>query len=157
MTRTRTAIRWAAAVLLGAYTVVIAKLTLQPAAAERSTFALLDRVATRISDGRLDWSQTEIAANVALFVPAGFLLAIALGRVWAAIALCVVASVCIELAQYRYLPTRVPTVDDVRHNGIGGALGAVLAAPIAYAVRPRGVRQRAPHPAPWPASPGAVR
>lgn len=120
-------IRWSAGVLLALYTVVIAKLTLQPASAEQHTFTLLDRTMTRVSGGRLDWSQTEMLANIALFIPAGFLLAVVLRRVWAGIALCLLASICIELAQYKYLPTRVPTMDDVQRNTIGGAIGACVA------------------------------
>jgi glycopeptide antibiotics resistance protein len=129
------AIRWCAAVLLGLYAIVIAKLTLQPSQAEQGTFGLLDRVMTRVSDGQLDWSQTEILANIALFVPAGFLLTIVLGRAWLAAIACVLGSICIELAQQRYLPSRVPTIDDVQHNGLGGAIGSAVAWPIAYAIR----------------------
>lgn len=149
-------VRWSAGVLLALYTVVLVKLTLMPAATERHTFRLLDRIATKISDGRLEWSQTEILANIALFVPAGFLLAVVLGRVWAGIALCVLASICIELAQYRYLPSRVPTLDDVRHNGLGGLVGAVLAWPVVYVLRTSRRRSLAP-PAGWPMNSGAMR
>jgi glycopeptide antibiotics resistance protein len=127
--------RWCAAVLLGLYAMVIARLTLAPASAESGVFGLLNRTMWRLSDGRLDWSQTEVLANIALFVPAGFLLAIVLGRVWASAVLCVLASAGIELAQQRYLPSRVGSLADVQHNGAGGAIGAVLAWPLAYAVR----------------------
>ena len=150
-------IRWTAGVLLALYTVFMAKLTLQPAHTERHTFRLLNRVASRVSDGRLDWSQTEILANVALFVPAGLLLAIVLGRVWAGIAVCVLASICIELAQYRFLPTRVPTIDDVRHNGLGGAIGALLAWPVVHIMRSGRRPAPAVDPGRWPASSGALR
>jgi len=135
MTKTAVRVRWAAAVLLGLYTVVIARLTLAPASSEDGTFGLLDRIATRLSGGHLDWSQTEVLANVALFVPAGFLLAIVLGRVWASVVLCVLASAAIELAQQRYFPSRVPSLADVEHNGLGGAIGAVLAWPLNRALR----------------------
>lgn len=126
--------------LLSLYTVLIAKLTLRPADAEERAFGVLDRVMTRVSDGRLDWSQTEVLANIALFVPAGFLLAITVGRAWASILLCVLASACIEVAQHRYLPSRFATIDDVQHNGLGGAIGALLAAPLALALRLRARR-----------------
>ena len=122
-----TPVRWCAALLLGLYAVVIARLTLAPAASESGIFGLLNRATSHASGGRLDWSQTEVLANVALFVPAGFLLAIALGRAWLSAALCVLASVGIELAQQRYLPSRVPSLADVEHNGLGAAVGAVLA------------------------------
>lgn len=127
--------RWCAAVLLGLYTIVIARLTLAPASSESGMFGLLNRTMSRLSDGRLDWSQTEVLANVALFVPAGFLLAILLGRVWASVVLCVLASAAIEVVQQRYLPSRVGSLADVQHNGTGGAIGALLAWPVAYVVR----------------------
>ena len=120
-------IRWCAALLLGLYTVVIARLTLAPATSESGIFSLLNRATAHASGGRLDWSQTEVLANVALFVPAGLLLAIVLGRAWLSAVLCVLASIGIELAQQRYLPSRVPSLADVEHNGLGGVIGAVLA------------------------------
>jgi glycopeptide antibiotics resistance protein len=127
--------RWCAAALLVLYTFVIARLTLFPAASESGTFDVLNRIMTRISGGRLDWSQTEVLANIALFVPAGFLLAVVLGRAWMSIVVCIAASAAIELAQQRYLPSRVPSLADVEHNGLGGLIGALLAWPVASAIR----------------------
>jgi len=133
--RPATIIRCCAAVLLALYAFVIARLTLAPASSETGIFGRLDRLMYHVSDGRIDWSQTEVLANIALFVPAGFLLAIVFGRSWAATVLCVLASAGIELAQQRYLPSRVPSVADVEHNGLGGLVGAVLAWPVARWVR----------------------
>lgn len=130
-----TPIRWGAAVLLGLYALVIARLTLFPAASQQTAFGLLDRVMSRVSGGRLQWEQTEVIANVALFVPAGFLLAVVLGRVWASTLLCLLASAAIELAQREFLPSRVATLADVLHNALGGLIGAALAAPLARWVR----------------------
>jgi hypothetical protein len=119
-----------AAVLLGLYSVFIARLTLADPSAGHWAFSLVDHWATQLSDGRLVWSETEVLANVALFVPAGFLLSIVLGRPAVAAVLCVVASAGIELAQYRYFPTRVPSAADVQHNALGGVVGALLAWPL---------------------------
>lgn len=124
-----------AAVLLACYSVVVARLTLADPSAGRWAFDLAGSAAWRASDGRLDWTETEVLANIALFVPAGFLLAILLGRPLLAAAVTVLASACIELAQQRFLPTRVPTLADVWHNGLGGLLGAALAWPLS--ARPR--------------------
>lgn len=135
------AMRWTAGVLLGLYAIVIARLTLEPASSETGTFGLLNRIMTHASNGRLDWSQTEVLANIALFVPAGFLLAIVVGRAWVSALLCVAASVAIELAQQRYLPSRVPSIADVEHNGLGGAIGALLAWPIVATRRAKPVPQ----------------
>src|SRR3954447_17284848 len=98
MRPTSTAVRWCAAAALALYAFVVARLTLAPASSETGWFGRLDRLMTRLSGGRLQWSQTEVLANVALFVPAGFLLAVVLGRTWAAIVAGVLASTAIELA-----------------------------------------------------------
>ncbi|GAA3679277.1 hypothetical protein GCM10022237_43200 [Nocardioides ginsengisoli] len=118
-----------AAVLLACYSVVVARLTLADPSAGRWAFDLGWRAADVASDGRLTWTQTEALANVALFVPAGLLLAIVLGRPLVAAALTVLASACIELAQQRFFPSRVADVADVWHNGLGGVIGALVAVP----------------------------
>jgi glycopeptide antibiotics resistance protein len=128
---------WCAGILLGLYTVLVARLTLAPASSESGAVDLLDRIATKLSGGRLDPTQAEVLGNVALFVPAGFLLAIVLGRAWASVLLCVLAAAAIETAQRVFLPSRVPSVADVEHNALGGLVGAVLAVPLAYWVRTR--------------------
>ena len=120
-------VRAGAAVLLGLYAVVIARLTLLPASSEHGIFGLLGRISAHASGGRLDWSKTEVLANVALFVPAGFLLAVVLARAWVSVVLCGLASAAIELAQKHYLPSRVPSIADVEHNALGGLIGALMA------------------------------
>jgi glycopeptide antibiotics resistance protein len=133
--RLSVAVRWSAAMLLAVYGFVIFKLTLQPAYTESGTFGLLNRIMSRLSNGQLEWSQTEVIANVALFVPAGFLVAIVVGRVWLSAILCLGASAGIEFAQQRWLSSRVPSLADVEHNGLGGAIGALIAWPIAHWAR----------------------
>lgn len=119
--------RWIAAVLLVLYSVLVARLTLADPSAGQPVFSLADRWATLLSGGGLQWSQTEVLANIALFAPAGLLLAVVLQRPLIAAVLCVLASACIELAQQRWFPTRVPSIADVEHNAIGAVLGAGLA------------------------------
>ena len=114
--------RWFAAVLLGLYSLFVARLTLADPSSGRVVFALADDVATWLSDGRLTWTETEVLANVVLFVPAGFLLAVVLGRPMLSFALCILASIA-----------------DIEHNSLGGLLGAVLAWPVA---RPLSRRRR---------------
>lgn len=147
-----TAARWTAAILLVAYAGVIARLTLWPASQETSAFGMLYRTVTQLSGGRLDWSVAEVIGNVALFVPAGFLLAIVLGRAWLSVLLCLIAACAIELAQRQWLPSRVPTLDDVRHNGMGGLIGALLAWPIALGIRRVSADRDAPPPLASPAA-----
>jgi len=109
-----------AAVMLVLYGALVARLTLADPSAGEPLFSWLYGLPIATSDA-------EALGNVALFVPAAFLLAIVIGRPLLAAALCLVASVGIELVQYRYLPSRVPTVADVQLNGAGGLIGAALA------------------------------
>jgi len=109
-----------AALLLVLYAAVVARLTLaDPSAGEPFL--------SRLYALPIPASQAEALANVALFVPAGFLLTIVLRRPLLAAILCAGVSVCIELAQLRYLPSRVPSLADVEHNGLGALIGGVLA------------------------------
>jgi VanZ family protein len=128
-------VRCISAGALGLYALLVMRLTLEPASNERAIFDQLNRFAATLSRNRLVWSQTEALANVALFIPLGFLLAAVLTRVGPSAALCVLASVFIELIQARFLPSRVPTIDDVWHNSAGGAVGAALAWPITLWLR----------------------
>jgi len=136
-------VRAVAAVLLVLYTTVVVRLTLMPADTEGQVFGLLDRIMLKVSHGRIEWAQTEQLANIALFVPAGFLLAFVVGRAWLAALLTVLASAAIELAQQRYLPSRVPSVRDVELNSLGGIAGALMAWPLLLTLS-RSPRQRSP-------------
>lgn len=128
--------RWFALLLLSFYLVFVARLTLADPSAGQAVFSLADSLATRYSGGELQWSETEVLANVALFVPIGFLLTVVLGRPAVAMGLCILGSACIELAQQRWFPTRVPTIADVEHNGLGGVIGALVAWPLLWLSRP---------------------
>jgi glycopeptide antibiotics resistance protein len=91
-------VRVASAGLLALYALLVMRLTLEPAGSETAIFDRLNRFAAALSGQRLEWSQTEVLANIALFIPFGFLLAMVLARVGLSAALCVVVSVFIELA-----------------------------------------------------------
>ncbi|MET3963820.1 hypothetical protein ABIE44_003754 [Marmoricola sp. OAE513] len=132
--------RTVAAVLLAAYAVVVARLTLADPSAGSWAFTAADRFATAATDGRLTWERTEVLANVALFVPAAFLLTLVTQRAWLSALLCLAASAGIEYVQLAYLPTRVSSGADVLHNAYGALLGAVLAWPIAALARNRSRR-----------------
>ncbi|MEO9325001.1 VanZ family protein [Nocardioides sp. C4-1] len=119
--------RLVAAALVAAYLFLVAHLTLTDPSNGRWAFSLADRVAVRLSDGALTWTETEVLANIALFVPLGFLLTIATGSAWVAVTLCALLSAGIEWMQLTLLPTRVPTLDDVVHNSLGGVVGAAVA------------------------------
>jgi glycopeptide antibiotics resistance protein len=131
-----------AAVLLGLYTYVIGLLTLGGTSEVASAFAVTDRF----------YALTEAQANVALFVPAGFLLTIVALRPLLAVAACLVGSIAFEWVQREYLTTRVADASDVMHNGLGGLVGAVVAAPLAWLVG-RSLRNRRRAVTPPPAQP----
>jgi glycopeptide antibiotics resistance protein len=68
----------------------------------------------------------EFAANIALFVPLGFLLTLLFRHPWYGTILSVVLSAGVEIAQI-VIPDRQPTVRDVVSNSLGAAIGALLA------------------------------
>jgi glycopeptide antibiotics resistance protein len=68
----------------------------------------------------------EFTANIILFVPMGFLLTLVFRHPWYGASLAVVLSVVAELAQI-VIPNRQATLRDVISNGIGAAVGALLA------------------------------
>jgi hypothetical protein len=124
--------------LVAAYLLVVAHLTLTDPSQGAWAFDLADRIAVRVSVGTLTWHETEVLANVALFVPLGFLLAIVLHSAALASGACALLSAGIEYAQLTLLPTRVPTIDDVVHNTLGGLVGALVAgACLALVASPR--------------------
>lgn len=81
----------------------------------------------RAFDGALSPQAIEALANVALFVPIGFLLCLSFPAVprWLMWGLCVAASAAVELYQY-VLPGRDATFRDLVTNGLGAALGVGL-------------------------------
>ena len=114
--------RWLALVLLVLYAYVVAMLTLGSTSSVGWAFGITDRF----------YAMTEAQANVALFVPAGFLLAIVLLSPVLAVSAGVLGSMAIEWFQLEYLPTRVADVQDVLHNGLGALVGALVALPVVY-------------------------
>ena len=72
----------------------------------------------------VDYAFVERAANVALFVPVGAILAaiLPLRRWWVALVLAVGASVALEAAQL-LIADRMPSTMDVAMNAIGAVLG----------------------------------
>lgn len=92
-------------------------------------WSLLGRFEQHQATSWLTFDTVEGLANVALFIPLGFFLALLLPRRLFLVAalLCVVGSVGIEAFQGAFLPGRVADVRDVIHNSTGGLIGAVVA------------------------------
>ncbi len=77
------------------------------------------------------YNKLEFSANILMFVPLGFLLAMLLSaRVWwLALLICPAISICIELTQAAALAARFATTTDVASNSTGaliGVIGAVI-------------------------------
>jgi hypothetical protein len=116
--------RWAL-VALAALGLLLAAGTLGPPPAELIHWVV--RGAHRKGADEVSYSLVESAANLALFVPAGFLLAAARPRLsgWLVWAVCVGGSIAVELAQ-TLLPDRVPSLRDVALNSAGAGLGVLI-------------------------------
>ncbi|WP_235009410.1 VanZ family protein [Arthrobacter sp. SLBN-83] len=87
----------------------------------------------------------EALANVALFVPVGFVASLAFStKHWSQIgAFGLLVSGCIELGQLLFLHARFASPSDILTNTSGAVIGALLAAWAAKKGRPATFRQRA--------------
>jgi hypothetical protein len=69
----------------------------------------------------------DVAANIVLFVPLGFALALATGRWWVAVAACIATTVAIEALQVGVVLGRDASFGDLLTNSLGGWIGVELA------------------------------
>lgn len=124
---------WLATLLLLAYAGIVAAATLSPTPLDSGYRGTIDKfLGVLHRNGVPDWfgyAQFEFAANVVMFVPLGFLIALALPwrAVWLTFVLVPALSAAIEWAQGQFLAERFVSAQDVIANSIGGVLGAVLA------------------------------
>jgi hypothetical protein len=83
--------------------------------------------------------QIEFSANVLMFAPIGFALALLVPRVrwWYAALAGIALSAIIEAAQWLILPARTGSVGDIVSNGTGALLGAATALLFRLAVEHR--------------------
>lgn len=128
---------WLAMLLLVLYLGVIVVATLSPTPLDQGYTGSIDRMLDLLHRNGLpawfDYGDVEFTANVAMFVPLGFLAGLALPdrAAWLALVLVPAASVAVEWAQAFFLAERFSTLQDVIANSLGGILGAFLA----FAVR----------------------
>lgn len=75
------------------------------------------------------YNKLEFSANVLMFIPLGFLVALLLpGRIWwLALIICPAMSIAIELTQALALSARFATVVDVMSNSLGAVIGILIA------------------------------
>ena len=85
------------------------------------------------------YRKLEFTANVLMFLPLGFLIALALPRraMWLAVLIVPALSVVIECTQWVLLAQRTPCGLDVLANTLGGLVGAVAAWLLRALVRAR--------------------
>ncbi|AYG04187.1 VanZ family protein [Gryllotalpicola protaetiae] len=129
-------VRRMAVAALGVVLLVVAGIVLWPTHPNASwLFGDADRLLTPlVGDGLpgilLHFGALELAANIAMFVPLGFLGTLALPRRgwWVAPVACFALSVTIEMTQLLLLPDRTFSLRDIVGNTLGGLLGTVLAA-----------------------------
>ncbi len=131
-----------ALIALAAYLLLAAGLTVGPLPQGEMLDALVALVG-RFTGGVHELA-VEAPSNVLLFVPLGFLLArgfpaVPGPAVWA---LCLLGSVGVEAIQAGFLPGRVPSLLDVVMNGLGAAIGVLLASLLARRVAAQSVRQQ---------------
>lgn len=110
------------------YLAGVVRVTLWPEPAPDDTFDVVRAVLTWVQDRGvpLTYEVVEAVANVVMFVPFGVLVGLLLRRPWVAVALGALTSTTIELAQAAFLPSRVPTVQDVVMNTLGAAVGVAV-------------------------------
>ena len=122
-----------ALVLLVAYSIVVVFAVFWPTPIDRDYQASIVRVLEVLHrHGLPDWfgyKKLEFVANIGMFVPLGFLLALVLpARAWwASILILPAASATIELLQGAILSERFASPWDVSANTIGALAGAMIA------------------------------
>ncbi|MEC5184464.1 glycopeptide antibiotics resistance protein [Cryobacterium sp. MP_3.1] len=120
-------------VLLASYVVVILLATLWPTPLDQGYSAAIQKVLDVVHrNGVPEWfgyNKLEFTANVAMFVPLGFLAALLLPtRVWwLALLICPALSIAIEWTQATFLAARFATATDVMSNSIGAVIGILAA------------------------------
>ena len=113
-------------------TVLVALITLTPqsggsahGAVAKALLDALHTIGVPASFGEVEW---EFTANIIMFTPLGFFLALVLPttRTWVGIVALPLMSGVIEASQFLFLPSRYPTVSDLVANSLGGWLGLLV-------------------------------
>ncbi len=124
---------WIAGAGLTACVLIVLCVTLSPIPVDRGYEGAISTVLRALHrHGIPEWfgyRKLEFAANVAMFLPVGFFLTLALRRrrIWWAIVALPVLSLLLEGAQGVFLPERYASALDVVANTVGGYVGACLA------------------------------
>lgn len=139
------------AILAIGYGPFLAFVAFWPSPIDKPVAGLLNRVIVELHERGIpafvDYDFIEFTANIALFIPVGFLFGLLLRlRGWpVALIFGPILSAVIEAAQRLLLDERYATVSDVLANSIGASLGVVGAVIVRYIVQARDVRVIARH------------
>lgn len=134
---------WLGGVMLAAYVVVVLFATMWPTPLDQGYGAAIEKLlAVLHRNGVPEWfgyNKLEFSANILMFVPLGFLVALLLpARAWwLALIICPALSIAIELTQAVALSARFGTITDVISNSIGALVGVFLAVLLRAAVYER--------------------
>ena len=145
----RTRLSMGAAILIF-YAIAVLVVTLWPTPVDAGIAPWIDRVLSALHrDGLPGWigyHTVEFAANIAMFAPVGFLVAMLLPNHlwWLACVGCFTVSATIELAQAMFLSARFATAEDVVANSLGATVGALLCVALRGARAGRRLTRRAP-------------
>lgn len=132
--------------LMVVYGVFLAFIVFWPTPIDRPVRGLIDRVIQELHErgvpSFIDYGVIEFTANVALFVPVGVLLGLAIPVRWSLLTLVLgpALSAGIEFAQSTLLDERYATARDVVANSIGSTFGVLLALTLRALVASRDVR-----------------
>jgi glycopeptide antibiotics resistance protein len=132
-----------AVTLLLIYVAVIVTMTMSPTPLDRGYESAIDKLLSVLHrNGVPEWfgySKLEFTANIAMFVPLGFLVGLALPQrvAWLGLLLLPAFSGGIELTQAAMLSQRFATIEDVIANSVGGWIGLLIAFTIRAMVHAR--------------------
>ena len=133
-------------ILLPAYIAVIALIVFWPTPVDRPVAGQIRTAVSAVQHAgatSVSYSTVEIAANVAMFVPLGALLVLAVPRLpwWYAPLAAGLFACAIEAVQFAFVAQRFATWVDAAANTTGAAIGA-LGVHLFYLWRARRSRQR---------------
>ena len=124
---------WLGALTLAGYATIVLLATMWPTPLDQGfetsinkLFSVLYRNGVPLWFG---YSKLEFSANILMFIPLGFLVALLLPRRiwWLALIICPAMSIAIELTQSLALSARFATVTDVVSNSLGAVIGILIA------------------------------
>jgi glycopeptide antibiotics resistance protein len=121
------------AVLTTIYIAFVLLVTLWPTTVDHGLSPYIQRLLAKLwSKGVptfVDYAFIEFTANIAFFVPLGFLLGLLFSHRWSWLAIVcgVLLSAAVETAQRLFLPGRVSSLGDLLANSSGALIGCLVA------------------------------